>query len=57
LTLLCVGSMSFIDHLNINLAMLVTDAALLDAVVCNSSDIIRFLTVMAICNTVIPTKR
>ncbi|CAO2826079.1 unnamed protein product [Amaranthus hypochondriacus] len=32
------------------------DAALLDAVVCNSSDIIRFLTVMAICNTVIPTK-
>ncbi|XP_021717049.1 phospholipid-transporting ATPase 2-like [Chenopodium quinoa] len=32
------------------------DAALLDAVSSGSSDIIRSLTVMAICNTVIPTK-
>ncbi|KAL2897358.1 Phospholipid-transporting ATPase 2 [Bienertia sinuspersici] len=32
------------------------DAALLDAITCGSSDVIRFLTVMAICNTVIPTK-
>lgn len=32
------------------------DAALLDAAASGSSDIIRFLTVMAICNTVIPTQ-
>ncbi|XP_048494866.1 phospholipid-transporting ATPase 2 isoform X3 [Beta vulgaris subsp. vulgaris] len=32
------------------------DAELLDAVACGSSDVIRFLMVMAICNTVIPTK-
>ncbi|KAJ8435694.1 hypothetical protein Cgig2_027284 [Carnegiea gigantea] len=32
------------------------DAALLDAAASGSSEIIRFLTVMAICNTVIPTQ-
>ncbi|KAJ8424437.1 hypothetical protein Cgig2_002749 [Carnegiea gigantea] len=34
--------------------VVVGDAALLDAAASGSSDIIRFLTVMAICNTVIP---
>jgi phospholipid-translocating ATPase len=32
------------------------DARLLDAVSCNDPDIVKFLTVMALCSTVVPIK-
>lgn len=33
------------------------DVGLLNAITSGSPDVIRFLTVMAVCNTVIPAKR
>lgn len=44
-------------HRLINNFLLYADVELLNAVSSGSSDVVRFLTVMATCNTVIPTRR
>lgn len=35
----------------------ITDVELLNAIASGSPDVVRFLTIMAICNTVVPTRR